>query len=86
MLAKSKSNIENKNITTVGNLIECNINDLDKFDQSLSSYDIIYGCFVTGYCSKGVVPFLKIINRHLKVKGIIVLKDGIITKKYREDT
>ena len=51
MLAKAKSNIENKNITTIGKMIECNINDLDKFDQSLGSYDIIYGCFVIGYCN-----------------------------------
>ena len=33
-----------------------------------------------------VASFLKILVNHLKEGGIIVLKDGIITNKYKEDT
>ena len=34
----------------------------------------------------GVVSFLKILVSHLKDGGLIVLKDGVITPKYKEDT
>ena len=75
-----------KGYTIVGQTIECDINNLDFLDKSLKQYDLIYGCFAAGYCLKGVVPLLDILRKHLKEKGVLILKEGIITEEYEEDT